>query len=51
MFFKIGEAVRGSDGFCVFCSAGESGLLVSNINNNDPLKAFDGYANQFVKFD
>lgn len=28
------------------CLAGEPGLLVGRINQQDPLRRFDGYANQ-----
>uniref|UniRef100_A0A3B4FJ94 Long-chain-fatty-acid--CoA ligase n=1 Tax=Pundamilia nyererei TaxID=303518 RepID=A0A3B4FJ94_9CICH len=41
------ELVRDSRGFCVPpCLAGEPGLLVGRINQQDPLRRFDGYANQ-----
>lgn len=30
----------------LFCCAGEPGLLVGKINQKDPLRQFDGYANQ-----
>uniref|UniRef100_A0A8C3AKR3 Long-chain-fatty-acid--CoA ligase n=1 Tax=Cyclopterus lumpus TaxID=8103 RepID=A0A8C3AKR3_CYCLU len=39
------ELVRDSRGLCL-CLAGEPGLLVGRINQQDPLRRFDGYANQ-----
>uniref|UniRef100_A0AAQ5Y7N8 Long-chain-fatty-acid--CoA ligase n=1 Tax=Amphiprion ocellaris TaxID=80972 RepID=A0AAQ5Y7N8_AMPOC len=41
------ELVRDSRGLCILpCFAGEPGLLVGRINQQDPLRRFDGYANQ-----
>uniref|UniRef100_A0A672ZW29 Long-chain-fatty-acid--CoA ligase n=1 Tax=Sphaeramia orbicularis TaxID=375764 RepID=A0A672ZW29_9TELE len=40
------ELVRNSRGLCVPCRPGEPGLLVGRINQQDPLRRFDGYANQ-----
>uniref|UniRef100_A0A672I9N2 Long-chain-fatty-acid--CoA ligase n=1 Tax=Salarias fasciatus TaxID=181472 RepID=A0A672I9N2_SALFA len=40
------ELVRDSRGLCVPCQPGEPGLLVGRINQQDPLRRFDGYANQ-----
>ncbi|XP_056143154.1 long-chain fatty acid transport protein 1a [Lampris incognitus] len=40
------ELVRDSQGLCVPCRPGESGLLVGRINQQDPLRRFDGYASQ-----
>uniref|UniRef100_A0A8C9ZJD8 Long-chain-fatty-acid--CoA ligase n=1 Tax=Sander lucioperca TaxID=283035 RepID=A0A8C9ZJD8_SANLU len=41
------ELVRDSRGLCTPpCLAGEPGLLVGRINQQDPLRRFDGYANQ-----
>ncbi|XP_062871563.1 long-chain fatty acid transport protein 1a isoform X2 [Trichomycterus rosablanca] len=40
------ELVRNKDGLCVPCQPGEPGLLVGKINQKDPLRRFDGYANQ-----
>ncbi|XP_054891687.1 long-chain fatty acid transport protein 1a isoform X1 [Poeciliopsis prolifica] len=40
------ELIRDSRGLCVPCSPGEPGLLVGRINQEDPLRRFDGYANQ-----
>uniref|UniRef100_A0A8C4F665 long-chain-fatty-acid--CoA ligase n=1 Tax=Dicentrarchus labrax TaxID=13489 RepID=A0A8C4F665_DICLA len=40
------ELVRNSQGLCVPCRPGEPGLLVGRINQQDPLRRFDGYANQ-----
>ncbi|CAL9693184.1 unnamed protein product [Knipowitschia caucasica] len=39
------ELVRDSRGLCVPCQPGEPGLLVGHINQKDPLRRFDGYAN------
>uniref|UniRef100_H2UHH6 Very long-chain fatty acid transport protein n=1 Tax=Takifugu rubripes TaxID=31033 RepID=H2UHH6_TAKRU len=39
------ELVRDSRGLCVPCRPGEPGLLVGRINQEDPLRRFDGYAN------
>lgn len=39
------ELVRDSRGLCVPCQPGEAGLLVGRINQKDPLRRFDGYAN------
>jgi solute carrier family 27 fatty acid transporter 1/4 len=41
-----GNVIRDQNGFCVICGPGETGMLVSSINNNDPIKAFDGYTNK-----
>nr|XP_046159729.1 long-chain fatty acid transport protein 1-like isoform X2 [Oncorhynchus gorbuscha] len=40
------ELVRDKHGLCVPCRPGEPGLLVGRINQQDPLRRFDGYANQ-----
>lgn len=40
------ELVRDSRGLCISCRPGEPGLLVGRINQQDPLRRFDGYANQ-----
>ncbi|XP_034046126.1 long-chain fatty acid transport protein 1a [Thalassophryne amazonica] len=40
------ELVRDKQGLCVSCRPGEPGLLVGRINQQDPLRRFDGYANQ-----
>ncbi|XP_068192545.1 long-chain fatty acid transport protein 1a [Antennarius striatus] len=40
------ELIRNSQGLCVPCRPGEPGLLVGRINQEDPLRRFDGYANQ-----
>lgn len=39
------ELVRDSRGLCVPCRPGEPGFLVGRINQEDPLRRFDGYAN------
>ncbi|KAJ8251360.1 hypothetical protein GJAV_G00220520 [Gymnothorax javanicus] len=38
--------VRNRAGLCVPCRPGEPGLLVGRINQQDPLRRFDGYASQ-----
>uniref|UniRef100_A0A4W4H244 Long-chain-fatty-acid--CoA ligase n=1 Tax=Electrophorus electricus TaxID=8005 RepID=A0A4W4H244_ELEEL len=40
------ELVRNKAGLCIPCRPGEPGLLVGKINQQDPLRRFDGYANQ-----
>lgn len=40
------ELVRDKQGLCVSCRPGEPGLLVGRINQQDPLRRFDGYASQ-----
>lgn len=40
------ELVRDKQGLCVPCRPGEPGLLVGRINQQDPLRRFDGYASQ-----
>ncbi|XP_051988086.1 long-chain fatty acid transport protein 1-like [Xyrauchen texanus] len=40
------ELVRDNQGLCVPCQPGEPGLLVGRINQQDPLRRFDGYASQ-----
>eukprot|EP00002_Diphylleia_rotans_P019437 TRINITY_DN3762_c0_g4_i1.p1 TRINITY_DN3762_c0_g4~~TRINITY_DN3762_c0_g4_i1.p1 ORF type:complete len:641 (-),score=136.07 TRINITY_DN3762_c0_g4_i1:1512-3434(-) len=35
--------IRGSDGFCIPCAAGEVGELIGKIIPGDPLTRFDGY--------
>ncbi|KAG7258469.1 hypothetical protein CRUP_015486 [Coryphaenoides rupestris] len=40
------ELVRSSQGLCVPCCPGEPGLLVGRINQQDPLRRFDGYASE-----
>ncbi|KAL4648746.1 long-chain fatty acid transport protein 1 [Arapaima gigas] len=40
------ELVRDHQGLCVPCRPGEPGLLVGKINQQDPLRRFDGYASQ-----
>ncbi|XP_046894975.1 long-chain fatty acid transport protein 1a [Hypomesus transpacificus] len=40
------ELVRDTQGLCVPCLPGEPGLLVGRINQQDPLRRFDGYASQ-----
>ncbi|KAK2909512.1 hypothetical protein Q8A67_005349 [Cirrhinus molitorella] len=40
------ELIRNSRGLCVPCKPGEPGIIVGRINPHDPLRRFDGYANQ-----
>lgn len=40
------ELIRDSRGLCVPCKPGEPGIIVGRINPQDPLRRFDGYANQ-----
>ncbi|XP_066516576.1 long-chain fatty acid transport protein 1-like [Hoplias malabaricus] len=40
------ELIRDERGLCVPCGPGEPGVLVGRINQQDPLRRFDGYANQ-----
>ncbi|XP_037399749.1 long-chain fatty acid transport protein 1b [Pygocentrus nattereri] len=40
------ELIRDSRGLCMPCKPGEPGVLVGWINQQDPLRRFDGYANQ-----
>ncbi|KAM6288922.1 LOW QUALITY PROTEIN: long-chain fatty acid transport protein 1 [Aegotheles albertisi] len=40
------ELIRDSRGLCIPCRAGEPGLLVGQINQQDPLRRFDGYVNE-----
>ncbi|XP_041033215.1 long-chain fatty acid transport protein 1a isoform X2 [Carcharodon carcharias] len=39
------ELIRGPNGLCIPCKPGEPGQLVGRINQQDPLRRFDGYAN------
>ncbi|RWS26032.1 Long-chain fatty acid transport-like protein, partial [Leptotrombidium deliense] len=40
------EIIRDSNGFCIACDCGDTGMIVAKIDNNDPLKSFDGYLNK-----
>uniref|UniRef100_A0A3Q0S8Y8 Very long-chain fatty acid transport protein n=1 Tax=Amphilophus citrinellus TaxID=61819 RepID=A0A3Q0S8Y8_AMPCI len=40
------ELLRDSQGLCIPCQPGEPGMLVGLINHTDPLRRFDGYADQ-----
>ncbi|KAI2668972.1 Long-chain fatty acid transport protein 1 [Labeo rohita] len=40
------ELIRDGRGLCVPCKPGEPGIIVGEINSHDPLRRFDGYANQ-----
>ncbi|XP_042527147.1 long-chain fatty acid transport protein 1 [Dipodomys spectabilis] len=37
------EPLRDAQGLCIPCQPGEPGLLVGQINQQDPLRRFDGY--------
>uniref|UniRef100_A0A3B5MDR5 Very long-chain fatty acid transport protein n=1 Tax=Xiphophorus couchianus TaxID=32473 RepID=A0A3B5MDR5_9TELE len=40
------ELLRDSQGLCIPCLPGEPGMLVGRISDKDPLRRFDGYADQ-----
>uniref|UniRef100_A0A8C5UV38 long-chain-fatty-acid--CoA ligase n=1 Tax=Microcebus murinus TaxID=30608 RepID=A0A8C5UV38_MICMU len=40
------ELLRDAQGLCIPCQAGEPGLLVGQINQQDPLRRFDGYMSE-----
>ncbi|XP_061577233.1 long-chain fatty acid transport protein 1-like isoform X2 [Cololabis saira] len=40
------ELLRDPQGLCIPCLPGEPGMLVGRINKTDPLRRFDGYADQ-----
>ncbi|KAH0628960.1 hypothetical protein JD844_010628 [Phrynosoma platyrhinos] len=40
------ELIRDANGLCISCRPGEPGLLVGRINQEDPLRRFDGYVNE-----
>ncbi|XP_055975756.1 long-chain fatty acid transport protein 1 [Sorex fumeus] len=40
------EPQRDAQGLCIPCQAGEPGLLVGQINQQDPLRRFDGYMSE-----
>ncbi|XP_015228094.1 PREDICTED: long-chain fatty acid transport protein 1-like [Cyprinodon variegatus] len=40
------ELLRDSKGLCIPCLPGEPGMLVGRISDTDPLRRFDGYADQ-----
>ncbi|XP_025944544.1 long-chain fatty acid transport protein 1 isoform X3 [Apteryx rowi] len=40
------ELIRDSRGLCIPCRPGEPGLLVGQINQQDPLRRFDGYVSE-----
>ncbi|MEQ2190218.1 hypothetical protein GOODEAATRI_033532, partial [Goodea atripinnis] len=40
------ELLRDSQGLCIPCLPGEPGMLVGRISDTDPLRRFDGYADQ-----
>ncbi|XP_071783781.2 long-chain fatty acid transport protein 1-like [Centroberyx gerrardi] len=40
------DLLRDTQGLCIPCLPGEPGVLVGHINQSDPLRRFDGYADQ-----
>nr|XP_057946867.1 long-chain fatty acid transport protein 1-like isoform X2 [Doryrhamphus excisus] len=40
------EMLRDARGLCIPCQPGEPGMLVGRINHKDPLRRFDGYADE-----
>ncbi|XP_024416525.2 long-chain fatty acid transport protein 1 isoform X2 [Desmodus rotundus] len=40
------ELLRDAQGLCIPCHTGEPGLLVGQINQQDPLRRFDGYISE-----
>uniref|UniRef100_A0A8C4UNX6 Arachidonate--CoA ligase n=1 Tax=Falco tinnunculus TaxID=100819 RepID=A0A8C4UNX6_FALTI len=40
------ELIRDASGLCIPCRPGEPGLLVGQINQQDPLRRFDGYVSE-----
>ncbi|XP_057700210.1 long-chain fatty acid transport protein 1-like isoform X2 [Corythoichthys intestinalis] len=40
------ELLRDMQGLCIPCQPGEPGMLVGHINEKDPLRRFDGYADK-----
>ncbi|XP_004647447.1 long-chain fatty acid transport protein 1 [Octodon degus] len=40
------ELLRDAQGLCIPCEPGEPGLLVGQINQQDPLRRFDGYVSE-----
>ncbi|XP_037546092.1 long-chain fatty acid transport protein 1 [Nematolebias whitei] len=40
------ELLRDSQGLCIPCQPGEPGMIVGRIIDGDPLRRFDGYADQ-----
>nr|XP_014334337.1 PREDICTED: long-chain fatty acid transport protein 1 [Bos mutus] len=40
------ELLRDAQGLCIPCQTGEPGLLVGQINQQDPLRRFDGYISE-----
>ncbi|KAM9792943.1 long-chain fatty acid transport protein 1-like [Neosynchiropus ocellatus] len=43
---ESGELLRDAQGLCVPCQPGEPGMLMGRIHHGDPLRRFDGYADQ-----
>ncbi|KAM5239200.1 long-chain fatty acid transport protein 1 [Ctenodactylus gundi] len=40
------EPLRDAQGLCIPCQPGEPGVLVGHINQQDPLRRFDGYVSE-----
>ncbi|KAG7254015.1 hypothetical protein CRUP_037377 [Coryphaenoides rupestris] len=40
------ELIRNTQGLCIPCTPGEPGVLVGKIDQNDPLRKFDGYVDR-----
>ncbi|XP_018407359.1 PREDICTED: long-chain fatty acid transport protein 4-like [Cyphomyrmex costatus] len=43
---ETGELLRGSNGFCIPCKPGESGVFVGKINSKKVINDFTGYADK-----
>uniref|UniRef100_A0AAQ4NYB7 long-chain-fatty-acid--CoA ligase n=1 Tax=Gasterosteus aculeatus aculeatus TaxID=481459 RepID=A0AAQ4NYB7_GASAC len=43
---ESGELLRDSQSLCIPCLPGEPGMLLGRINHTDPLRRFDGYADE-----
>ncbi|KAG0343168.1 hypothetical protein BG004_005456 [Podila humilis] len=43
MDIQTEELIRGKDGWCIECKAGEPGELLTFVDNTDPTKDFKGY--------
>ncbi|KAL6110349.1 slc27a1 [Pungitius sinensis] len=43
---ESGELLRDSRGLCIPCRPGEPGMLLGHIDHTDPLRRFDGYADE-----
>jgi solute carrier family 27 (fatty acid transporter), member 1/4 len=43
---STGQPVRDADGLCIRCQPGEPGMLIGAIRPGNPIRTFDGYADQ-----